>query len=388
MIIERFTLDQLKNLSQSFPAIGVIGPRQVGKTTMVKAFRNIIDKETVYLDLELISDLDKLKEPELFLSRLADKCVIIDEIQHKPDLFPLIRSLIDQQREPCRFIILGSASPVLLRQSSESLAGRIAYIELHPFAFPEIQNLIPREQHHFYGGFPDALLADSAEAGKLWLNNFIRTYTEKDLPMYGLSANPLLIRRLWEMLAWINGNLLNLNMLGKSLGINYHTIDKYITYLENTFLVRKLEPFHYNMKKRLVKTPKIYICDSGVLHRLLRIDSVEQLMGHAILGYSWESYVIEQISALKRPDIDLYFYRTHNGAEVDLLFTRGPEPVATAEIKFTSSPHPEKGFYYCIDDLQTTKNFIITPDSDDYPVKENIQVCSMEIFLDKYFKDI
>lgn len=388
MIIQRFALERLKRYSEIFPATGIIGPRQVGKTTMVKEFQKLLDIKSVYLDLELITDLDKLKEPQIYLSQYKDKCVIIDEIQLKPDLFPLLRALIDQHRVSSRFIILGSASPQLLRQSSESLAGRIAYLELQPFTFSEIENLKKIEKHLFLGGFPDALLSISIEAGKFWLDNFIRTYTEKDLPLYGLSADPYTTRRLWEMLAWVNGNLLNLNVLGKSMGLSYHTIAKYIDYLEHTFLVRRLQPFHFNLKKRLVKTPKIYIRDTGILHRLLRISDYDQLLGHAGLGGSWEAYVIEQISGLKDPDLDLFFYRTHNGAEVDIVFAKGLQPVATAEIKFTSSPHPEKGMMNCIDDLKTKKNYIITPQSDDYLAKENIRVCNLPDFLEKYLNEI
>lgn len=388
MIIQRFALERLKSFSEVFPAVGIIGPRQVGKTTLVKEFQKILGKETVYLDLELITDLDKLKEPQIFLSQYDSKCVILDEIQLKPDLFPLLRALIDQHRVPCRFIILGSASPKLLRQSSESLAGRIAYLELQPFSFPEIENLKTIEDHHFLGGFPDAILPDSIETGKFWLDNFIRTYTEKDLPLYGLTADPIITRRLWEMLAWVNGNVLNLNSLGKSLSLSYHTIDKYIKYLENTFLIHRIQPFHYNLKKRLVKTPKIYIRDTGILHRLLRLNDYDQLLGHAALGGSWEAYVIEQINGLKHPDLDLFFYRTHNKAEVDLVFVKGLQPVATAEIKFSSSPGPEKGLINCIEDLKTKRNFIITPQSDDYLAKENIRVCSLPVFLKKYLDEI
>ncbi len=388
MMIQRFALERLKSYSEVFPAIGIIGPRQVGKTTLVKEFQKILDIESIYLDLELFTDLDKLKEPQIFLSQYTSKCLILDEIQLKPDLFPLLRALIDQHRVPCRFIVLGSASPQLLRQSSESLAGRIAYLELQPFSYLEIGSLKKIENHHFLGGFPDALLSTSDTAGKLWLDNFIRTYTEKDLPLYGLSADPYTTRRLWEMLAWINGNLLNLNALGKSMGLSYHTIAKYIDYLENTFLVRRIQPFHFNLKKRLVKTPKIYIRDSGILHRLLRINDYDQLLGHAGLGGSWEAYVIEQIFGLKHPDLDLFFYRTHNGAEVDIVFAKGLQPVATAEIKFTSSPSPEKGMVNCIEDLKTKKNFIITPLSDDYLAKENIKVCNLPVFLEKYLHEI
>ena len=388
MIIKRSILRKLNNYSQIFPAIGIVGPRQVGKTTLVKEFIKTIDKKAIYLDLELPTDLDKLKDPEIFLTQNINNCVVIDEVQNKPELFPLLRALIDQQKEPLRFIILGSANPQLLRQSSESLAGRIGYLELDPFNYTEIKDRCTIQHHHFIGGFPNAVLATQSEQSSIWIENLIRTYVERDLQLFGISADPSLIRRLWEMLAWTNGSLINLESLSKSLSVSYHTVNRYIGFFENAYLVRKLLPFHYNMKKRLVKSPKIYLTDTGILHKLLRISDYNQLLGHTSVGASWEAYVINQIHSLKNSDFDLYFYRTHNGAEVDLVFVKALQPVATAEIKFTSTPHPTKGLLNCIEDLGTVKNYIITPFSDDYLAKENIRVCNLPVFIEKYLQEL
>lgn len=387
-MIYRTITEKLENLSRKFPVVGIIGPRQVGKTTLAKDFLKGLTKESLYLDLEKHSDFERLKDPELFLSNNREKCVVIDEIQNKPELFPLLRALIDEYRVPLRYIILGSASPELLRQSSQSLAGRIAYLELSPFNFAEINQDIELKKHHLLGGFPESILAEKEKDSWDWLENFITTYINRDLPHLGLRVNSITLRRLWEMIAWLNGNMLNYQMIGKSLDLTIPTINSYISFFESAFLVRKLQPFHYNMKKRLVKSPKIYLTDTGVLHKLLRINDYNQLLGHTSVGASWETYVINQVCSLKSNDLELYFYRTHNGAEVDLVFVKALQPIATAEIKFTSTPHPAQGLINCTEDLKTELNYIITPFSDDYMAKKNICVCSLPVFLEKYLPEI
>jgi len=383
-MIYRSSTEKLENLARKFPVVGIIGPRQVGKTTLVKEFLKKITKDSIYLDLEKTSDLEKLQDPELFLSNNKERCVVIDEIQNKPELFSLLRALVDEHRVPLRYIILGSASPELLRQSSQSLAGRIAYLELSPFNFMEIKYNIDLNNHHLLGGFPESILSETKEDSWEWLDNFITTYINRDLPQLGLRANSVTVRRLWEMIAWLNGNMLNYQMIGKSLDLTIPTINLYISFFENAFLVKKLQPFYHNMKKRLVKSPKIYLTDTGVLHKLLRISDYNQLLGHTSVGASWEAYVINQIYSLKSSDFELYFYRTHNGAEVDLVFVKALQPIATAEIKFTSTPHPNKGLINCINDLGTDKNYIITPYSDDYLARQNIRVCNLKDFLEQY----
>lgn len=388
MIVQRFAIRLLKDYARQFPIIAIVGPRQVGKTTLVKEFIKYIQKPTLYIDLEKPSDYDKLDEPELFLSEYSDHCIIIDEIQRKVDLLPLLRSLVDENRVPLRFIILGSAGPNLLRKSSETLAGRIAYVELGGLNILEVAKICTRQVHHFRGGFPESTLAKSDKESLQWLDNFIITYIERDLPMLGLRTSPIIIRKLWEMLAWQNGNLINYQNISKSLGLSNHTIVRYIDFLENAYLIHRLQPYHFNIKKRLVKSPKIFIRDTGILHRLLRISNYIELTGSPFLGNSWESYVIEQIRNTKPQDIDLFFYRTHSGAEMDLVLVKGLRPVAAIEIKFTASPKVSKSTIQCINDLRTVNNFFILPKTDDYPVYKSIRACSLERFLRKYLPNL
>ena len=272
-MIREYYISQLQKLGKYFPVIGIMGPRQVGKTTLAKQFINYIEKETLLLDLEKPSDYEKLNNPELYLKQHEDKCIIIDEIQIKPELFAILRSLIDENRVPLRFIILGSASPDIIRNTSESLAGRIAYIELMPFNLKELSEVVNISKQHFFGGFPESILVTDSEVSILWLENFLKTYVERDLPLLGMSANPMLVRRLWEMLSWQNANVLNYSSIGKSLGITHKTVRNYIDFLEGAFLINRVQAFSVNVKKRIVKSPKVYIADTGLLHRLLRINS-------------------------------------------------------------------------------------------------------------------
>jgi len=245
MMINRKYAQELVVLSEYSPVIGVTGPRQVGKTTLVKEFAKTIEKPCVYLDLEKPSDFQKLEEAELYFSANQDKCIILDEIQIKPDLFSIIRAMVDENRIPLRFIILGSATPDIIRDSSESLAGRIGYIDLKPFSISEL-NDTHLQKHHFLGGFPNSILAKSEKQALKWIDDFIKTYIERDLPLLGLPATPQVTRRLWEMLAWQSGNLLNASTIGNSMGLSYHTINNYIDFLEGTFLVHRLQPFSFN----------------------------------------------------------------------------------------------------------------------------------------------
>jgi len=387
-MINRHIISQIDKAAKIFPVIAILGPRQVGKTTLAKEFIRTIDKPSVYLDLERPADYMRLDEPELFFAGNRDSCIVIDEIQNKPEIFGLMRSQIDQDRVPLRFIILGSASITLLQQSSQSLAGRIAYIELNPFNLEEIGYPKNLERHHFLGGFPMAWLAESEEYSKLWLDNFIETYIMRDLPQLGLNVFPATLRRLWEMLAWQNGGLLNLSSISKSIGLTYNTIHRYLDFMENAYLVRRLYAYSVNTKKRLVKAPKLYLRDTGVLHRLLRLADYDQLLGYPGLGASWEAFVINQVYSLKQPDQELYFYRTHHGAEADLLITRGIQPIACLEIKFSGAPSVPKGFLNCIEDLGTERNFIISPLAEDHLVKHNIRICSLSGFLKEYLPSL
>jgi len=383
-MISRFITRSLLETLGYFPVTGIIGPRQVGKTTLVKYLVKQFNKESVYLDIENPEDLAKLTDPVLFFKRNQDRCVVLDEIQRMPQLFPVLRSMTDMNRVNARFIILGSASPDLIRDSSESLAGRIAYEELTPFNITEIAEKKDIYYHWFSGGFPGAFLAPNDSVKKKWFLNFITTYIERDLPMLGLNISRDIIRKLWIMIAHIHGNVLNMNSLGKSLEVTSTTIKKYLSFLEDAFLIRQLYPYSANVKKRLVKSPKVYIRDSGILHHLLNIPEFESLESNPILGHSWEGYVIEQIAHKLNSETQCYFYRTHEGAECDLVLVRGVRPVSGIEIKYTSSPKLSRGLNQAFQDINADQNYIITPGTDDYLINEKTRVCNLTTFLDKY----
>lgn len=387
MLIKRDIENKVKKYREIFPVIAILGPRQCGKTTFTKQYIEKNLKSYSYLDLEKPADYNKLDNPQLYFTDNKDKCIIIDEIQHKPELFSVIRSIIDENKNGCRFIILGSASPDLIKQSSETLAGRIGYIELGPFSYKEIEKNYDLKKHFFSGGFPPAYLSKSIETSNIWLDNFIKTYIERDLPMLGLKANPFLVRKLWEMLSWQAGNLLNYNALSGSLGVSNNTVINYIDFLENSYIVYRLQPYSYNIKKRIVKSPKIFLSDTGLLHRLLRISDYEQLLGNPLVGNSWENFIINQIKHQKPSDYDLYFYRTHAGAELDLLLVKGLKPKIAIEIKFSEKPKVSKGFISSIETLNTDKNFIITPlEKENYKLNKDVIVCGYDVFLKEYLK--
>lgn len=383
-MIARTKATELLTRLNSYPAVGILGPRQVGKTTLVKSLLPSLPMGSVYLDLEAPSDQQKLNDPELFFHQYEDRCVVLDEIHHAPRLLPILRSMIDQRLTPGRFIILGSASPYLIRESSESLAGRIAYIELMPFHCSEIPSEFSQQHHWFRGGFPNAFLgSDDAETID-WLDFFIRSYTDRDLPSFGFTAAPLVIRRFWSMLAQIHGSILKASLIAKSLGVSETTVKRYLDFMEYAFLVRRLRPFHVNLRKRLIKTPKIFLRDSGVLHRLLGVSSFDALMGHTIVGHSFEGYVIEQIHEVLPRDVEMYYYRTHDGSECDLVLVHGVHPIAAIEIKFSSAPSLTRGNTIAMDDLQAKHNFVLTPHSDDYLLRKDLRVCSLQTFLAEY----
>ncbi|MEM8893216.1 MAG: ATP-binding protein [Bacteroidota bacterium] len=381
-MILRNQIAKLRELGDFMPVIGILGPRQVGKTTLVKEYAKQLTKDWVYIDLEKPSDARRLLDPELYFSSNQDKCIIIDEVQHKPELFTVIRAFVDENRVPLRFIILGSATPHLLRQSSESLAGRVSYIELFPFSLTELTDM-DIQRHHFFGGFPNSILNQKEKRSTLWLDGFIKTYIERDLPLLGITASPQMTRRLWQMLAWQSGNLLNASSVGKSLGLTNHTVNKYIEFLEGAFMVNRLYSYAANVKKRLVKAPKVYFSDTGLMHRLIGLNNYEELFGSPLLGASWETYVVQQIRAEMSDNNELYYYRTHAGTEVDLILTKGFKPLSCIEIKFSSSPTLTKGFQIGIDDLGTSTNYIIVPQGEAYLVRKDITVISLRSFLEE-----
>lgn len=387
-MIDRRILSDLNDSLNHFPVVSIIGPRQVGKTTLAKQLMSQATKPTIYLDLEMQSDLFKLKNAELFLSQHTDHLVVIDEVQNKKELYPLIRGLVDQQREPARFLLLGSASPELIRDSSESLAGRIVYHQLHPFDMTEIHESFSQNDLWIKGGFPNMLLIEQPNLSHRWMSNFISTYLNRDLLQLGLNASPNVIRSLWTMMAHLNGQLLNATAIGNSLGVTTPTVKRYIDFLADAFLLKSLQPFHWNISKRLVKTPKVYLTDTGILHHLLGVPDFAALSGNPAIGSSWETFVLNQISATKPDGVDLYFYRTHQGTEVDLVFTRGITVLATAETKYSNSPQITKGNYQAFNDLKSPINYVITPSSDDFQFNKNVRVCSMHTFLFNYLPSL
>lgn len=367
---------EVNRLSDQFPAVAIVGPRQVGKTSLAKHLASQWPKPSVYLDLENPADLNKLNDPGLYLEPLQTQTVILDEVQRAPDLFPVLRGLIDRYRIPKRFILLGSASPDLIRDASESLAGRIAYFELTPLTYQEVSSLTDFRTHWFRGGFPDSLLAFDELQSATWRDNFIQTYLERDLPQLGLNANPLLTRRLWTMLAHLNGNLLNLESLGNSLGVTGPTVRRYLDYFESSYMIRRIQPWFTNIPKRLVKSPKLYIRDTGILHALLAIGAFDQLQGHPALGASWEAYIVQEIASLLPPRHEMYFYRTQDGTEADLVIVKAGIPDILLEIKYSSTPTVTKSMRIAAHDLQTRRNVIVAPIPDNYLLRDGFEVLS------------
>jgi uncharacterized protein len=377
-MISRSISENVKEGLEIFPAVAILGPRQVGKTTLVKQLLSDLNKPTIYLDLEYFADASKLNEPDTFFLEHQDKTIILDEIQRMPELFQLLRSIIDQNRQNGRFILLGSASPDLLKKSSETLAGRILYLEMHPIQYQEIANeSFDYKALWIRGGYPTPLLATRPKAAMLWQNSFVQTYVERDLPALGLAASPALIRNLLRMVSHVHSGLLTYSDLANSLNISMPSVKSYLDYLENAFLIRKLEPYFVNIGKRLVKSPKIYIRDSGLLHFLLGIENFDQILGHPTLGASWEGFVIQQIIANLAIGVEPYFYRTKDGAELDLLLVKYGVIEAAIEIKFGSSPAISRGNTQAWADLQAKQNLIITPEADDYWYKNDVRVCNL-----------
>ncbi len=368
---------ELIELVNERPVVAVVGPRQVGKTTLVRSLASQYGRDSLYLDLESPEDLNRLTDPELYLAERADKLIILDEIQRLPALFPLLRSLIDRQRTARRFLLLGSPSPDLLQQSSESLAGRIAYLELQPLSWQEVGGQVPYRQHWLRGGFPDVLQAPSDRSANRRMTDFIQTYVERDLPALGLGAAPARVRTLLTMLVRVHGNLLNASELARSLGLSGPTVQTYLGFLENAFLLRRLLPYAVNLNKRLVKSPKLYFRDSGMFHALAGISTDEQLAGSLYVGSSWEGYVIQQVISRLDYSVRPYFYRTAEGTELDLVLVRGDKPVVGIEIKYTNAPALSRGNYTASHDLGDIPLLVVTPSAQDFRLNETVDVCNI-----------
>ncbi len=381
-MIERKISAEIIENALYFPAIGIIGPRQVGKTTLAKELQNRLSKPSIYLDLELDEDLVRLQNAQAYLQSHAEKCVIIDEIQLMPRLFPLLRALIDQNRVAARFLILGSTSPSIIRQSSETLAGRIAYTELAPLSLLEVENKgISMAQHWFRGGFPDALLAPTDELAKKWLNNFANTFMERDLKAMGYEISLQTMSKLYRMVAHVHGQGQNASGLAQALGVSVPTVIKYLDLLDGGFLLRRLEPYFVNVGKRLVKSPKIYLRDTGLLHQLSTVPSFEALQGNQLIGASWEGYVIEQVRRAVDGSWQFFYYRTIAGAEIDLVIISPNGKMTCVEIKYATAPTISKGFYQSMEDLKPAHQYVVVPSGAPYFFNENLKVCSLLDFL-------
>lgn len=368
--IDRKITPKVVESLEDYPVVALLGARQVGKSTLAKkicaGFENAI-----YLDLESPRDLNKLQDPETFFELNKDSLICLDEIQRMPGLFEVLRVVVDKTGQ--RFLVLGSASRDLIRQSSETLAGRIAYLDITPFLKEEIPN-IEWNTHWLRGGYPKSVLAKNNEISFEWRLNYIRTFLERDIPQLGFNIPANTLRRLWQMLAHNQGQILNSAKLGSSIDKSANTVRHYIDILEQTFLVRTLAPYSVNIKKRLVKSPKAYLRDSGLLHALLDIESMNDLMGHPVYGSSFEGYVIENV-LLNLPRWQPYFYRTAGGAELDLVLVKGVETVAI-EIKASSTPKPSRGFWLCCEDIGATRKFIVGTVEKGFPIKNGAFVCS------------
>jgi len=382
--IERGIETTILKYLNNFPAVAILGPRQCGKSTLAKQIilENI---PSVYLDLEKASDRNRLSDPDLFFSINKDKLVCLDEIQKMPDIFRSLRSTIDENASNGQFLILGSASRDLIKQSSETLAGRIVYVNLTPFTYSElIKNdkggLISVSKYLVRGGFPRSYLAGDLETSVAWRQSFIETFLQRDIPQMGFDIPPETVMRLWSMCAHSQSQLLNSTKFADSLGYNHQTIKKYLDVLHGTFMLRLLPPFLINLKKRLVKSPKIYIRDTGILLSLLKLKTMDELLGHPVFGATWESMVIENVLN-KYQDWDNGFYRTSHGAEIDLILQKAEQRIAI-ECKASSAPKLTRGFYSALADLNIEKAFVIAPISGpSYPLKENTIVISLTEFL-------
>jgi len=381
-MIARRLFPVLRERLQERPAVALLGPRQVGKTTLALALAE--KSKSLYLDLESEADLAKLADPELYLSRHEDKLVILDEIQRKPDLFKILRGRIDQMKRkglPGRYLLLGSASLDLLHQSSESLAGRISFLELGPLGVSEVK-AGDAGKLWLRGGFPDSFLARNDAASMRWRRDFIRTYLERDIPQLGPRIPAETLRRFWTMLAHRHGGLHNAATIAQSLGVDGKTVAAYLDLFVDLLLVRRLEPWHENVGKRLVKSPKIYLRDSGLLHALLGIETDEDLLGHPACGASWEGFVIENVISVLPEGSQAYFYRTAAGAEIDLVL-QFPKQRWAVEIKRSLSPAPTKGFHLGCEDLDVTGRWVVYPGEESYPLNAETQTIPLAKLIQK-----
>lgn len=378
-MIQRFQENEVNRLLKGFPAVGILGARQVGKTTLAMQLAKKLNRRVLHLDLESLRDQERLgKDPHLFFEQFENHCVILDEIQRRPDLFPVLRPVIDQNRTPGRFLILGSASPHLLAKSTESLAGRIAYVELFPLHLDEIgsskETLLT---HWFKGGFPEAYFASHTDFWSDWHKNFLRSYVDVDLPALGIKTQSGAIAQLLKVLASVQGGLYHVEGLSRSLGLRTALIRDYLDLLEKSYMIRRLLPYYSNVGKRMTRSPKLYIRDSGVLHYLNNLPDQSYLHQHYVKGSSWEGYVIEHIINQLKDNVFPFFYQTSNQAEIDLVLEVANQVVACFEIKLSDSPALTKGNHFAVEDMRCENNFVLTYSAGDYKLNAKWHVTDL-----------
>ncbi len=374
MYIRRSIENSLMQALENFPIVALIGPRQCGKSTLAKYILKESGKDYIFLDLEKPSDLQKTENAEWFFNTQKNKVICIDEIQRSPELFPCIRSLVDEWGKNGSFLILGSASRDLLRQSSETLAGRIVYKQLSPFLFNEINETFTIERYFESGGFPRSLLAKNPDISLEWRENFISSFLERDLLQW-INFTPSAMRRLWQMLAHLNGQTVNYSNLGKALAISNQTVRNYIDLLSSTYMVDVVLPYTSNLGKRLVKAPKVYIADSGIAGALLGIKGFSNLMGHVAFGTMWEQIVLSNIKG-EFPNAEIFYYRSSSGAEVDFVVKLSGEIFAVeCKASFTSSL--SKGNYLAAEDISPKRTFVVSPSEESWSIKKNIDAVSI-----------
>ena len=377
-MIKRRIHDKLDESIDHSPAVGLLGPRQVGKTTL--ALEMGATRPSLYLDLESPTDRAKLADAGRYLAEHEDKLVILDEVHRAPEIFQILRGLIDQGRRRGkaggRFLLLGSASVELLKQSGESLAGRISYLELTPFDATEVDGE-RMDRLWIRGGFPASFLAANDRISLDWREDFIRTYLERDVPQFGSRIPAETLRRFWTMLAHHQAGMHNAATLAQGLGVDGKTVARYLDLLVDLLLVRRLSPWHRNVGKRLVKSPKVFVRDSGLVHALLGLGNKEQLLGHPVVGPSWESFVLETLLVLAPRGTEANFYRTAAGAEIDLVLTLPGGKLWAVEIKRSSAPKLERGFHLACADLKPARRFVVYPGADRFPLDAETEVLGL-----------
>lgn len=369
----------------TMPAVVLLGSRQVGKTTLARTIGS--EQGALYLDCESPADRSKLYDPETYFTDRFGTLIILDEVHRVPELFPILRGMIDEARRRGirnnMYLLLGSASIDLLDRSAESLAGRVSYLELHPLSLMEmnISGSSDRDALWLRGGYPDSVLADSDEVSFHWRLDFIRTYLEREVPLFAPRKSAEQMRQLWTMLAHLQGQVYNASLLARSIGTDYKTTQSYVDLLQQLLLIRMVQPWHANVGKRLTKRPKVYVRDSGILHTLLGIQTHEDLVGNPIVGMSWEGFVLQQISAINSNNVSVWFYRTSGGAEIDILLQFNNGDLWALEVKKSVIPTPRRGFYEAIKDVKPQRALVVYTGNETYNISPDVQAIPLEVLL-------